>query len=173
MPVDAIQPYQIVIMAGFLLFLLAVLLFVRRFRGGLGKHLHRSRRIRHVEDLALTSQQRLHLVEVDGQTFMIHSGKGHAATMMLIGEGSETTPPMTLTDVQAASEAPAKAPAAVSAPSLKRQATASPVTRQPGAKPSGATKADDDAPRRAANVDQIASAIAEARRRNPSLGLGK
>ena len=54
MPVDAIQPYQIVIMVAFLLLLMVALLIVRRFRGGLSKHIHRAKRMRHIEDMALT-----------------------------------------------------------------------------------------------------------------------
>ena len=87
MPVNAIQPYQIIIMVVFLLLLMVALFLVRRFRGGLTKHINRSKRMRHIEDMALTPNQRLHLVEVDGQTFMIHAGKGHAATVVGVDGG--------------------------------------------------------------------------------------
>lgn len=120
MPVDAIQPYQIIIMVVFLLLLVAALIIVRRFRGGLSKHIHRTKRMHHVEEMALSPQQRLHLVEIDGQVFMIHAGKGHAATVVPVapvgsaGQGVSSasrapntsntmggsSAPMNLTDVQ-------------------------------------------------------------------------
>jgi flagellar biogenesis protein FliO len=182
MPVDAIQPYQIIIMVVFLLLLVAALIIVRRFRGGLSKHIHRTKRMHHVEEMALSPQQRLHLVEVDGQVFMIHAGKGHAATVVpvapmgsvgSVGQGVSTasrapnTPntsntmggssaPMNLTDVQRTS----------------RQAQAASQQPQQPQQPSRRAEVADET-RSSANVDQIANAIAEARRRNPSLGLDK
>ncbi len=173
MPVDAIQPYQIIIMVVFLLLLVAALIIVRRFRGGLSKHIHRTKRMHHVEEMALSPQQRLHLVEVDGQVFMIHAGKGHAATVVPVapaGQGvssalrATNTPntmggssaPMNLTDVQRTS----------------RQVQATSQQPQQPQQPSRRAEVADET-RSSANVDQIASAIAEARRRNPSLGLDK
>ena len=163
MPVDAIQPYQIIIMVAFLLLLMMALFIVRRFRGGLSKHIHRTRRMRHIEDMALTPHQRLHLVEVDGQTFMIHAGKGHAATVVGVngtgGTGAADVP-MTLMDIQKPTLKPAS--------QKPQKASKQPATRSASAAPSSA-----DQQRSTANADQIANAIAEARRRNPSLGLDK
>jgi flagellar biogenesis protein FliO len=179
MPVDAIQPYQIIIMVVFLLLLVAALIIVRRFRGGLSKHIHRTKRMHHVEEMALSPQQRLHLVEVDGQVFMIHAGKGHAATVVPVapmgsagsvgsaGQGVSSasrapntmggsSAPMNLTDVQRTS----------------RQAQAASQQPQQPQQPSRRAEVADET-RSSANVDQIANAIAEARRRNPSLGLDK
>ena len=155
MPVDAIQPYQIIIMVTFLLLLIVALFLVRRFRGGLSKHIHRTRRMCHIEDMALTPHQRLHLVEVDGQTFMIHAGKGHAATVVTVNYNGGGNAPMTLMDIQ-------KPNPNSSSPSTQKLAPQN---------ASGAKSTDQQ--RTSANVNQIANAIAEARRRNPSLGLGK
>ena len=163
MPVNAIQPYQIIIVVAFLVLLLVVLFLVRRFRGGLSKHIHRSRRMRLIEDMALTPYQRLHLVEVDGQTFMIHAGKGHAATVVGVngtGGTGAAEAPMTLMDIQKPTPKPA---------SPKPQK----ASKQPATRPSSAAPSSADLQSSKANVDQIASAIADARRRNPSLGLGK
>lgn len=163
MPVDAIQPYQIIIMVAFLLLLMVALFIVRRFRGGLSKHINRTKRMRHIEDMALTPHQRLHLVEVDGQTFMIHAGKGHAATVVGVngtGGTGAADAPMTLMDIQKPTPKPA---------SPKPQK----ASKQPATRPASAAPSSADQQRSTANVDQIASAIAEARRRNPSLGLGK
>ena len=160
MPVDAIQPYQIIIMVAFLLLLMVALFIVRRFRGGLSKHIHRTKRMRSVEDLALTPHQRLHLVEVDGQTFMIHAGKGHAATVVSVNGTGGADAPMTLMDIQ-------KPTSRTATQTASRQ----PASRTARATPAAASSSDPQ--RSSANVDQIANAIAEARRRNPSLGLGK
>ena len=160
MPVDAIQPYQIIIMVAFLLLLMVALFIVRRFRGGLSKHIHRTKRMRSVEDMALTPHQRLHLVEVDGQTFMIHAGKGYAATVVSVNGTYCADAPMTLMDIQ-------KPTSRTATQTASRQ----PASRTVRATPTAASSSDPQ--RSSANVDQIANAIAEARRRNPSLGLGK
>ena len=128
-PVDAIQPYQIVIMVAFLLLLMVVALIVRRFRGGLTKHIHRAKRMRHIEDMALTPTQRLHLVEVDRQTFMIHSGKGHAATVVVVnGTGSTdaSDEPMTLMDIQK----PTQKSASPKSQNIKQRATGLPTPQR-------------------------------------------
>ena len=169
MPVDAIQPYQIIIMVAFLLLLMMALFLVRRFRGGLTKHIQRSKRMRHIEDMALTSHQRLHLVEVDSQTFMVHSGRGHAATVVEVSGSmdancsSDVEAPMTLMDIQK--------PTAKQSSSKSEKTSKQPVRRAASADSSGVLSANQK--RSKANVDQIASAIAEARRRNPSLRLEK
>ena len=160
MPVDAIQPYQIIIMVAFLLLLMVALFIVRRFRGGLSKHIHRTKRMRSVEDLALTPHQRLHLVEVDGQTFMIHAGKGHAATVVSVNSTGGVDAPMTLMDIQKPTSRTAT-----------QTASRKPASGTARVTPAAASSSDPQ--RSSANVDQIANAIAEARRRNPSLGLGK
>ena len=165
MPVDAIQPYQIIIMVTFLLLLISALFFVRRFRGGLSKHIHRTKRMQYIEDMSLTPHQRLYLIEVDGQPFMIHGGKGHAATVVRVDAASDgvSKTPMTLVDIQK--------------PTIKTSSTKSqniskqPAPRKTNTAPSNSSLTDRQPSK--TNVDQIASAIAEARRRNPSLGLGK
>ena len=117
--------------------------------------------MRHIEDMALTPHQRLHLVEVDGQTFMIHAGKGHAATVVGVNStGGTGVEPMTLMDIQKPTPKPA---------SPKPQK----ASKQPATRPANAAMSSADQQRSTTNVDQIASTIAEARRRNPSLGLGK
>ena len=164
MPVDAIQPYQIIIMVTFLLLLISALFFVRRFRGGLSKHIHRTKRMQYIEDMSLTPHQRLYLIEVDGQPFMIHGGKGHAATVVRVdassatGSSSAAEPPMTLMDIQKATP-------------KHQNISKDPATSLTSTTPSITSSANQQSSK--ANVDEIASAIAEARRRNPSLGLGK
>ena len=85
MPVQpVISLEQIVIIVAFLMMLFALMWFVRRHRGGITSRIHADRRILHIEDLSLAPQQRLHLIEVDGRTFLVHAGKGHAASFIAV-----------------------------------------------------------------------------------------
>lgn len=145
MPVQpVISLEQIVIIVAFLIILFALMWFVRRHRGGITSRIHADRRMQHIEDLSLAPQQRLHLIEVDGRSFLVHAGKGHAASFIAV-DG----------EVSPALNTPSATPAA-----SRRQTEAS--TRKSGAAPA-ATK-----PR-----STFAAAIAQARRNNPSLEFGK
>ena len=85
MPVQpVISLEQIVIIVAFLMMLFALMWFVRRHRGGITSRIHADRRMLHIEDLSLAPQQRLHLIEVDGRTFLVHAGKGHAASFIAV-----------------------------------------------------------------------------------------
>ena len=145
MPVQpVISLEQIVIIIAFLMMLFALMWFVRRHRGGIASRIHADRRMQHIEDLSLAPQQRLHLIEVDGRTFLVHAGKGHAASFIAV-DG----------EVSSALDTPSATPAAP-----RRQAKASPK------KPAAAAPATK--PKNA-----FAAAIAQARRNNPSLEFGK
>ena len=75
MPVQpVISLEQIVIIVAFLMMLFALMWFVRRHRG-ITSRIHADRRMLHIEDLSLAPQQRLHLIEVDGRTFLVHAGR--------------------------------------------------------------------------------------------------
>lgn len=158
MPVQpAIAPSQIITIVVFLLMLFALMWFVKRYRTGISSRLHSARRMTHIEDLALGPQQRLHLIEVDGRAFLVHAGKGHAASFQAVDGG-----PALLGDV-----------AEKSAATVTRQ-QAQPADRtpaiEPASKPSGRRKpaAATTRPKSA-----FAAAIAQARRNNPSLGFDK
>ena len=85
MPVQpSISPDQIVTIVAFLLLLFALMWLIKRNRGGIASRLRPARRMTHIEDLSLAPHQRLHLVEVDGRTFMVHAGKGHAASFIAV-----------------------------------------------------------------------------------------
>ena len=85
MPVQpVISLEQIIIIVAFLMILFALMWFVRRHRGGITSRIHADRRMLHIEDLSLAPQQRLHLIEVDGRTFLVHAGKGHAASFIAV-----------------------------------------------------------------------------------------
>ena len=85
MPVQpVISLEQIITIFAFLVMLFVLMWFVRRHRGGITSRIHADRRMQHIEDLSLAPQQRLHLIEVDGRTFLVHAGKGHAASFIAV-----------------------------------------------------------------------------------------
>ena len=100
MQTDMIQPFQIIVILIFLLILIGALIFVRKYQGKLSRRLHRTSRIRRVEDIALAPHQRLHLLEVDNQTFLLHTTKGASASIQELRGSNTAQGPMTLTDVQ-------------------------------------------------------------------------
>ncbi len=145
MPVQpVISLEQIVITVAFLMLLFALMWFVRRHRGGITSRIHADRRMQHIEDLSLAPQQRLHLIEVDGRTFLVHAGKGHAASFIAVDGKAPATPDQ--------ASAPPPSTGRQTAPRAKKSSAAAPP-----AKPKNA----------------FAAAIAQARRNNPSLEFGK
>lgn len=150
MPVQpSISPDQIVTIVAFLLLLFTLLWLIKRNRGGIASRLRPTRRMTHIEDLALAPHQRLHLIEVDGRTFMVHAGKGHAASFIAV----DGEPPAEM------ATAPAETVAATKAKSKNRAAAKDSV----GNAGKGAAR-----PAKA-----FAAAIAAARRNNPSVEFGK
>ena len=150
MPVQPVVSLeQIVIIVAFLMLLIALMWMVKRNRGGISSRLHPARRMQHLEDLSLAPQQRLHLIEVDGRTFLVHAGKGHAASFIAV-DG---------TDAGIDQPAPARQPGGKAAKSSAGKAAGK------------ASQAKSTAP--AAPRNAFAAAIAAARRNNPSLGFGK
>ena len=103
------------------------------------------RRMKYIEELSVASQQRVHLIEVDGCTFLVHAGKGHAATFIAVNGGVSSLPdPISATPVSPI--------AALQEASGDKKSSAI-----PNDKPKGA----------------FANAIAQARRNNPLLEFGK
>lgn len=170
MPVQpAISAEQVIITIMFLMMLFGLMWFVKRYRGGISSRLHPARRMQHIEDLALGPQQRLHLIEVDGRTFLVHAGKGHAASFQPVNgtsfDAMQIAPEMTaaaaLTDIAAAG--PAVSKSGKSGKSGTSQSVRKPAPQKPAAKAAAPAK-----PKSA-----FAAAIAQARRNNPSLGFEK
>ena len=148
MPVQPVVSLeQIVIIVAFLLLLFGIMLFIKRHRGGISRRIHADRRMQHIEDLSLAPQQRLHLIEVDGRTFLVHAGKGHAASFMAV----DGTPPVPTDTPVDTSDTPRRR----TKPATSKSASTSGAA--PAAKPKSA----------------FAAAIAQARRNNPSLEFGK
>ena len=145
MPVEpVISLEQIIITIAFLMILFALMWFVRRHRSGISSRIHPDRRMQHIEDLSLAPQQRLHLIEVDGRAFLVHAGKGHAASLIAV-DGEVV---MTQDTTTAAPATP---------PSQKKVSSKKPAATAPATKPKST----------------FAAAIAQARRNNPSLEFGK
>jgi len=145
MPIEpVISLEQIIIIIAFLMILFALMWFVRRHRSGISSRIHPDRRMQHIEDLSLAPQQRLHLIEVDGRAFLVHAGKGHAASFIAVdGEVVMTQDAPTATPARPRSE--------------KKLSPKKPAATAPAAKPK----------------NTIAAAIAQARRNNPSLEFGE
>ena len=137
---------QIAVIAGFLILLFGVMWLVRRHRGGIVNRLHSDRRMHHIEDLSLAPQQRLHLIEVDCQTFLVHVGKGHAASLIAV----ERLPSANAFET-------GKLRALQPNPRQKSKSAAKQPSSITARKPKSA----------------LGTAIANARRNNPSLGFEK
>ena len=169
MPVQpTISIEQVIITILFLTMLFVLMWVIKRYRGGISSRLYPARRMQHIEDLALGPQQRLHLIEVDGCTFLVHAGKGHAASFQPV-EGT----PAILKDVAVASRDKKSATASDQIPDVTkhraRKAAVKPAASKP-APPQPAPEAQAAAPK---PKSAFAAAIAQARRNNPSLGFDK
>ena len=153
MPVQpSISPDQIVTIVAFLLLLFTLMWLIKRNRGGIASRLRPARRMTHIEDLALAPNQRLHLIEVDGRTFMVHAGKGHAASFIAV----DGEPPAEMQVAQAKTVAATKVKS-------KNKTAAKDIVDDAG-------KA---ASKPARPVKAFAAAIAAARRNNPSVEFSK
>ena len=158
MPVHpVISMDQIVIIVAFLMLLFGLMWFVKRNRTGIAGRLNPARRMQHIEDMSLAPHQRLHLIEVDGRTFLVHAGKGHAASFMAV-DGTPTL-----------AEPPTSTPRRKSAPAETNPTNSGQSGQANNSGQSGqATQSAAAKPKSA-----FADAIAQARRNNPSLRLGK
>ena len=145
MPVQpVISLEQIVIIVAFLMMLFGLMWFLRRHRGGITSRLNADRRMKHIEELSVAPQQRLHLIEVDGRLFLVHAGKGHAASFIAVGG-------------EAASSLNTPSPTPVISDRRKEASSKKAATDPVASKLKNA----------------FGTAIAQARRNNPSLEFGK
>ena len=145
MPVQpVISLEQIVIIVAFLMMLFGLMWFLRRHRGGITSRLNADRRMKHIEELSVAPQQRLHLIEVDGRSFLVHAGKGHAASFIAVG--GEAAPSLNTT-------------------------SPTPVISDRRKEASSKKAATDPVASKLKNA--FGTAIAQARRNNPSLEFSK
>jgi len=73
---------QITITLAFLSVMIAILFFLRRKGGAIRSSLHAGRRIHVIEDTAVAQGERLRLVQIDDQTFVMVSAKGTAPSLV-------------------------------------------------------------------------------------------
>ena len=88
MPVDIVGLQQIVITFIFLSLLVGVLIFLRRKGGFIRANLHKDKRIQLVEETAISPSEKLRLVSIDGQMFVMASAKGVQPVLTPLGSAS-------------------------------------------------------------------------------------
>ena len=82
---------QITITLAFLSVMIAILFFLRRKGGAIRSSLHAGRRIHVIEDTAVAQGERLRLVQIDDQTFVMVSAKGTAPSLVPLHQPQPAT----------------------------------------------------------------------------------
>ena len=183
---------QLIIIVSFLSVMMLGWLLVRRYRGRIVRNLTSGKRLRLLEETSLSPQERLRLVAVDGQHFLIVSAKGQAPAITPVENAPAITPAKntpgenTLMGGAAPARPPVSdpRPAGAVGPALRgerRQPLE--LTRPAGNASSNASgnasgPASGNASGNASGKQKgrglsLASAIARARAQNPALGLDK
>lgn len=80
---------QIIVVVGFLAALIAVQIVLQRNARGIGKRLGRGREVRLLEVAALGPNDRLSLVEADGQRILVLTGRNGAGAFMALGPATQ------------------------------------------------------------------------------------
>lgn len=88
MPGDIVGLQQIVITFLFLSVLVGVLIFLRRKGSFIRANLHKDKRIQLVEETAISPSEKLRLVSIDGQMFVMASAKGVQPVLTSLGSVS-------------------------------------------------------------------------------------
>jgi flagellar biogenesis protein FliO len=135
---------QLITVTVFLSVLIGLMFLVRRFKGPLKAQLGGDRRIKLIEDTGIGGHERIKLVTIDGQTYLVLTTKNQAPVMM----------PM---------DSP---PSAMPAAGPKRSA---PKPASPAPK----AAADQNSQRQASTTTPFLKAMQQARQRNPLLGLSQ
>ena len=81
---------QITITFAFLGVMIAILFFLRRKGGAIRSSLHAGRRINVIEDTAVAQGERLRLIQIDDQTFVMMSAKGVAPSLIPLHQPKST-----------------------------------------------------------------------------------
>jgi flagellar biogenesis protein FliO len=82
---------QITITLAFLSVMIAILFFLRRKGGAIRSSLHAGRRIHVIEDTAVAQGERLRLIQIDDQTFVMVSAKGTAPSLVPLHQPQPAT----------------------------------------------------------------------------------
>ena len=93
MPGDIVGLQQIAITFIFLSVLLGVLIFLRRKGSFIRANLHKDKRIQLVEETAISPSEKLRLVSIDGQMFVMATAKGVQPVLAPLGSASKDTAP--------------------------------------------------------------------------------
>ena len=180
---------QLIIIVSFLSVMMLGWLLVRRYRGRIVRNLTSGKRLRLLEETSLSPQERLRLVAVDSQPFLIVSTKGQAPVITPVITPADNSPAEAAlpayaspSPAQAASKqaqpAPARPPVsetrsdAGSGPALRGERRQPLELNQPAASASGKSSGKTSG-KSAGRGLSLASAIARARAQNPALGLDK
>ena len=82
---------QITITLAFLSVMFAILFFLRRKGGAIRSSLHAGRRIHVIEDTAVAQGERLRLIQIDQQIFVMVSAKGTAPSLVPLHQPQPST----------------------------------------------------------------------------------
>jgi flagellar biogenesis protein FliO len=168
---------QLIIIVSFLSVMMLGWLLVRRYRGRIVRNLTSGKRLRLLEETSLSPQERLRLVAVDGQHFLIVSAKGQAPAITPVEntpvENAPAITPGENTPVENAlmgGAAPARPPVSDPRPA----GAVGPALLGERRQPLELTRAAGNASgKQKGRGLSLASAIARARAQNPALGLDK
>ena len=157
----AINPFnyeQITIIFIFLSVLLGILLFVRKNKDKLNVRLHNEKSIFVLEDTSISPSERLRLIKVGNETFLMSSGKGVSAKLIKLDPENSLSKPTNTGEIETLSlENFAK-------PNLNDRKTKKYKAINPKVESKRAVKTDSKS---------IFDAIRQARVKNPLLGFDK
>jgi len=176
---------QLIIIVSFLSVMMLGWLLVRRYRGRIVRNLTSGKRLRLLEETSLSPQERLRLVAVDGQHFLIVSAKGQAPAITPVEntpvENAPAITPGENTPVENAlmgGAAPARPPvfdprpAGAVGPALRGERHQPLELTRPAGNASSNASGNASGKQKGRGLS-LASAIARARAQNPALGLDK
>ncbi|MBF9046374.1 hypothetical protein LSUCC0031_04520 [Rhodobacterales bacterium LSUCC0031] len=83
---------QVIVVVGFLAMLIAVQILLRRNAQGIGNRLGRGREVRLIEVTPLGPNDRLCLIEADGQRILVLTGRHGAGAFLPLGQTAADTP---------------------------------------------------------------------------------
>ena len=134
MMMQIVSMQQIVITAVFLSCLIGLLIFLRMKGGSIRANLQKGQRIRVIEETAVSTAERLHLITIDGCEFVMLSGKGIQPSLVRLSTAE--TKAHTSTPSKHGSTDSSQAPLELTSPAFPRegeQATeaASPLDSHP------------------------------------------
>ena len=155
---------QLITITVFLSVLIGLMFLVRRFKGPLKAQLGSDRRIKLIEDTGIGGNERIKLVTIDGQAYLVLTTKNQAPVMMPVDSPRPTMP-------AAGPKLPAQKPAR---PSSKVAADQnSPDQNSPNRNSTNQNSPNRNFQDQAPTTSPFLKAMQQARQRNPLLGLSQ